>query len=387
MKVLFTSEEIIEICNGSYYSMNLGQHIEKYSYLGEVTCVCYCRSVTQTKLPKIDKQSAKFIFTEKETSIKAKISYRQKNQHTIEECVRNTDAVIAHVPSTNSEHAITVAKRYCIPYMTVVVGCVWDSMWNYDWRGKLMALPEYLKEKHQVASSRYALYVTEHFLQQRYPCKGITEHASNVCIPETPISVLERRLARIALQSDKSIINLITVASVSVRYKGQEYVIQALAKLNNEKCNKYHYYLIGGGDQSFLKSVAKRYNVEPFVHFMGALPHDKVTEVLDDMDIYIQPSKQEGLPRALIEAMSRALPAIGTNIAGIPELLDHNYLINKGSYKEIVNALSEKFDKTQMIEQATKNFNKASEYSIKIINTRRQAFFDVFINDVRKNNR
>ncbi|MDD5792425.1 MAG: glycosyltransferase, partial [Erysipelotrichaceae bacterium] len=105
------------------------------------------------------------------------------------------------------------------------------------------------------------------------------------------------------------------------------------------------------------------------------------------MDIYIQPSKQEGLPRALIEAMSRALPAIGTNIAGIPELLDHNYLINKGSYKEIVNALSEKFDKTQMIEQATKNFNKASEYSLKIINARRQAFFDVFINDVRKNNR
>ena len=78
MRILFCSEEIIEICNGSYYSMNLGQHIEKYSYLGEVTCVCYCRSVTQTKLPQIDKQSAKFIFTEKEHSIKAKISHRQK---------------------------------------------------------------------------------------------------------------------------------------------------------------------------------------------------------------------------------------------------------------------------------------------------------------------
>lgn len=387
MRILFCSEEIIEICNGSYYSMNLGQHIEKYSYLGEVTCVCYCRSVAQTKLPKIDIQSAKFIFTEKETSIKAKISYRQKNQHTIEKCVKNADALIAHVPSTNSEHAIKAAKRYGIPYMTVVVGCVWDSMWNYDWRGKLMALPEYIKERNQVASSDYALYVTEHFLQQRYPCKGHTEHASNVCIPEVSTPVLERRLARITSQTDNSPINLITVASVSVRYKGQEYVIQALSKLNKGNYRQYHYYLIGGGDQSYLKTIAKKYDVEPFVHFMGALPHDKVTEVLDEMDIYIQPSKQEGLPRALIEAMSRALPAIGTNIAGIPELLDHNYLINKGSYKEIINALSEKFGKTQMIEQATKNFNKASEYSIKIINARRQAFFDVFINDVRKNNR
>ena len=384
MKILFTSEEIVEICNDSYYSMNLGQHIEKYSYLGEVTCVCYCRTVTETKLPKVDKQSAKFIFTVKETSIRAKLSQRQKNQHIIEECVKSADAVIAHVPSTNSEHAIKAAKRYSIPYMTVVVGCVWDSMWNYDWRGKLMALPEFIKERNQVASSDYALYVTEHFLQQRYPCKGHTEHASNVCIPEVSTSVLERRLDRITSQTDNSPINLITVASVSVRYKGQEYVIQALSKLNQGDGRQYHYYLIGGGDQSFLKSVAQKYHVEGYVHFIGALPHDKVTEVLDDMDIYIQPSKQEGLPRALIEAMSRALPAIGTNIAGIPELLDPHYLVNKGSYKDIVKTLSDRFDKTQMIEQAKRNFNKASEYSINIINARRQAFFDAFINDVYK---
>lgn len=55
MKILFTSEEVIDICDGKYYSMNLGQHLLKYSYMGEVTCVCYCREVKSTKLPEIEK--------------------------------------------------------------------------------------------------------------------------------------------------------------------------------------------------------------------------------------------------------------------------------------------------------------------------------------------
>lgn len=381
MKILFTSEEVIDICNGKYYSMNLGQHLLKYSYMGEVTCVCYCREVKSTKLPEIDMDSATFIFTQKETNPLAKFTISKRNHALIEKCAKESDAIVAHVPSFNSHHSIAIAQKYNIPFMEVIVGCVWDSMWNYDWRGKLMALPEFLKERCQVASSRYTLYVTEHFLQNRYPCKGATEHASNVCINKVPEEVLAARLCKIDGYTKETQLNIATTAAVSVRYKGQEYVIKALAKLNKELGFNYHYYMMGGGDQTFLKGVAEAAGVTEYVHFLGSLPHDKVTETLDMMDLYIQPSKQEGLPRALIEGMSRALPAVGTRVAGIPELLTDDYLVKKGSVDEIVRVLSTKMDKESMKTQAKANFDKASEYTLDIINKRRQAFFDKFMKD------
>ena len=175
--------------------------------------------------------------------------------------------------------------------------------------------------------------------------------------------------------------NIATVAAVDVRYKGQEYVIRAIAKLNKEMGYNYHYYLIGGGDNSFLWSVATDCGVEDWVHFMGALPHESVTETLDKMDLYVQPSKQEGLPRALIEAMSRALPAIGTRVAGIPELLNDEYLVRKGSVDDIVGLLSCHMSPADMKRLAEDNFKKASEYTLDILNTRRKKFFDAFVQD------
>ena len=81
-----------------------------------------------------------------------------------------------------------------------------------------------------------------------------------------------------------------------------------------------------------------------------------------------------------IEAMSRALPAVGTRVAGIPELLSDDYLVKKGSVDEIVRVLSTNMDKESMMKQAEENFKKASEFMLDIINARRQIFFNTFIN-------
>src|SRR5690606_15570335 len=112
-----------------------------------------------------------------------------------------------------------------------------------------------------------------------------------------------------------------TTAAIDVKHKGQQYVIEALGELKKNGYTKFEYHLVGGGDPAYLKSIAKRHNIEENIHFLGTLPHNKVFEWLDNIDIYVQPSRQEGLPRALIEAMSRGLPAFGANTAGIPELL------------------------------------------------------------------
>lgn len=383
MKLLFTSEEVIDICNGKYYSMNLGQHLAKYKYIGDIVCVCYCREVNETKLPEIDKNLAEFVFTAKENKLKTLFATKKHNDNIIKEQMarKDIDMLVCHVPSGNSRHSIKYAKEFGKPYLEVVVGCAWDALWNYDWRGKCLAIPYFLSLKNIVRNASHVLYVTEYFLQNRYPTHGKSEHASNVCIDKVPESVLTNRLAKIDAYTKDSQLNIATVAAVNVRYKGQEYVIRAIARLNKEMGYNYHYYMVGGGDNSFLKSLVKECGVEEFVHFMGALPHDKVMETLDKMDLYIQPSKQEGLPRALIEAMSRALPSVGTRVAGIPELLHDEYLVKKGSVDEIFYLLSTQMTPEKMKAQAEANFKKASEYSLDIINKRRHKFFDTFIQD------
>ena len=62
MKILFTSEEVVDICKGKYYALNLGMHLTKYKYLGDIICVCDCREVESTKLPEVDMTAAKFVF-------------------------------------------------------------------------------------------------------------------------------------------------------------------------------------------------------------------------------------------------------------------------------------------------------------------------------------
>ena len=102
MKILFTSEEVIEVCNGRLYSMNLGQHLTKYSYLGDIVCVCYCKEVETSRLPEIDKSTAEFIFTKKMNSLKA-LCNKKDNEAIIRELVdrKDIDCAVCHVPSDN----------------------------------------------------------------------------------------------------------------------------------------------------------------------------------------------------------------------------------------------------------------------------------------------
>ena len=265
-------------------------------------------------------------------------------------------------------------------YMIEVVGCVWDSFWNKGMYGKVAAYPLFKRMQREIKLAPYVVYVTEKFLQARYPTNGKTTNISNVLLSEHDDALLAKRLERIEKQyRDKANYQIVTVASVSVRYKGQDSVIKALGDLKMRGCTNFIYHLIGVGDQSYLKSIAKDNDVEDQVIFHGGMKHDDVIAFLDKCDIYIQPSKQEGLPRALIEGMSRGMICLGTNIAGIPELLEKGMLfsVRAKNYLEISKHFQE-IDKDLYIRQAKRNFIEAQKYEANILEMRRDQFFTEF---------
>lgn len=377
MKVLYSTQSPAEYDGNYYYHTGAQTNYKRYLPLGEdMTILLERKLVEKPKMTKID-DNVKLTFVERTNTLKSLLREKAKNDKIIKEAVKETDICVIHLPDGKGNTVIKYAKKFGKPYLCVVCGCPWDSLWNYDWRGKLLAPIAYFQLKNVLKNAPFVVYVTSKFLQQRYPTKGQWIACSNANASTGISGVLEKRLERISyLESVKKVLKIGTSAAIDVPYKGQEYVIRALSLLKSRGIS-YEYHLIGRGDDSRLKAIAKECGVEDLVFFHGTLPHDKVFAFLDDIDIYIQPSKQEGLPRATIEAMSRGCLCLGSNIAGLPELIDDEYLFPKGNARKIADIL-QKLSIRAMQVQAKTNFERAKAYDKDYLSEKRLKFLSEF---------
>lgn len=377
MKVLYSTQSPAEYDGRFFYHNGAQTNYKRYLSLGdEMTILLERKNVAKPKMAKID-EDVNLVFVESLNSMKSMICNRSKNKRIIEEAVLNTDVCVVHLPDDKGNMVVKYAKKHRKPYLCVVCGCPWDALWNYDWRGKLIAPWAFLQLRRVIRNAPFIVYVTSKFLQHRYPTKGKWLACSNANASTGILGVLEKRLERIKnIVLGSTVIKIGTSAAIDVPYKGQEYVIRALAILKSRGFN-YEYHLIGRGDDTRLKAIAKECGVENQVYFYGTLPHDKVFEFLDDIDVYIQPSKQEGLPRATIEAMSRGCLCLGSNIAGLPELIDEEYLFPKGNALRIAEIL-QNITIEAMTGQAQTNFERAKAYDKDYLSEKRQNFLSEF---------
>ena len=265
------------------------------------------------------------------------------------------------------------------------MGCVFDALWNHGFFGKIIAPYMFFKMKKIIKQANYAIYVTNSFLQERYPSKCKSISASNVNIQTGDEKIVAKRLSKIDSFSKNKEIKLMTSAAVDVAYKGQEYVIKSIRILKNKGIN-VKYYLAGGGKSDRLSKIAERYDVVSNVVFLGELNTEKINEYLDDIDIYIQPSLQEGLPRSVIEAMNRACPVIGAKTAGIPELIGADFLVKRRSYLDIANKIEKycSLDNEIKKEISKTNFSKAMEFDKDRLEKVRNEYFKYVKSSVKR---
>lgn len=367
---------------GKYYKLSMGgSHYERYLQIADKIKLvirtipveeCLKEQLNIVNVPNLTVISCPTVM-----SVKGILLNRRKTKKIIEAQVKSVDFVVIKAPGFFGNIASEYAKKYNKPYLVEIGGCAWDALWNHSLSGKLIALYQFYKTKQLLKSATHVLYVTNEFLQKRYPTDGKSVNCSNVMLTEFEDIILDRRIEKIQKNDNKVLIG--TIAAVDVKYKGQQYIIEALGKLKKQGINNYEYQLVGGGDQNYLKSVARKFGVEEEVNFIGPLTHSKVFEWLDTIDIYVQPSRTEGLPRALIEAMSRALPAFGAKSGGIPELLEQEFIFSNTSKNiDEICTILKGFNWSKMEMQARRNYYESKKYDKDKIETRRKAFYDDF---------
>lgn len=370
---------------GVYYENTLNDTIvEQYKFFG--AHVSYLIRVQQIK--KADIQGKLLPILSKNFSVIPvpefnSVAHHMRNKRKIEKIIKDAvsshDVMICRLPSFLGRRTALWAKRMNKPYLIEVVACTWDALWNYNLFGKMLAPYGFYKLKKDMINAPYSIYVTNEWLQRRYPSRGKHVGISDVIVPPRDASVLEKRIAKInAFNFDRPLV-IGTAAALDVPYKGQHYVIRALAALRKQGLD-FIYSPAGRGDFSHLTALAKELGVEDLVRIPGQIPFDEIQAYFDSLDLYVQPSRQEGLPRALAEALSRGCPSFGSRTGGIPELLSPDWIFEKGDVQGIVQILKS-LTKEKMLYEAKRAYETGGLYEFEYLKKKREDFYTMFMKE------
>ena len=216
-------------------------------------------------------------------------------------------------------------------------------------------------------------YVTRETLQASYPPKAgaFHTHYSSVelgreCFADAP------RPPRAG-----GPLRIVFVGTLEVYYKAPDTLLEALARCRRSGLD-FLLSMVGDGRRRVdLERLAATLGIDRAVVFAGLLPAGAaIREQLDRADLFVLPSRQEGLPRAMIEAMARGLPCIGSTAGGIPELLAAECMAPPGDAAALADRiLRAARDPVWMAEMSRRNLEVASDYRDEILNERRKNFY------------
>lgn len=173
----------------------------------------------------------------------------------------------------------------------------------------------------------------------------------------------EEKRAELGLSSDDKM--LLSVGELN-RNKNHEVVIRAIEKLESN----IHYFIAGQGPlKEYLAQLAKELDVEDRVHLLGF--SDNVVELYQCADVYVLPSKREGLNLSIMEAMAAGLPVICNSIRGNTDLIMEakgGILQHKGCVEEYVGAINNLTDGGNIIlTMGSNNFDRIKQFSVDVI--------------------
>ena len=329
-----------------------------------------------TKLSKICDKRIKVIIlppNSKPLELKNDFAVRKK----LKEAIIDSEAILIKQASRKGNMAIKYAKVFNKPYMIEVTGDM-----NLDYRTSNSILRKiyrpflYKRVKKAIRDCKFGLYVTDTYLQRVYPISGETLGCTDAVIKNIDDAVLEKRTQKIKSMPDDKKIIIGMVASYENNRKGIDTAIFALSKLKNKSIELH---VLGNGKEKEKEKwmlLAQKNQVNKMLYFDQPLSSaERVFTWIDSIDLMILPSRSEGLPRCIIEAMSRGCPCVTSNVCGLSELIDSDFSHEPNDATALAMLISYLIsNKDVLLAQAKKNFEKSRLYQYENISKKRKAF-------------
>lgn len=222
------------------------------------------------------------------------------------------------------------------------------------------------------ASAAAVAYVTADALQKRYPAppEAFSTHYSSIELKDEALVLIPRSIRA-------PVRNLLTVGTMDQLYKGQSFLLRALTNVTSSGLDLKLTIVGGGRNRVMLEKLSWELGVADRVTFLGQVGFGApVRDQMDRTDLFVLPSLQEGLPRALIEAMARAMPCISTSVGGTPELLPSEDRVPAGDAVALARKLCEvAVDISRLNRMSVRNLEKSREYRSEILKKRRNQFY------------
>lgn len=255
------------------------------------------------------------------------------------------------------------------------------------------------------------IIVTEHTEYEIEKNRKLFERCKRFCKKADLITVIHKGLIdyfknnfNVAAEKIKLIANGVDtdyfkpLTNVKDIYKTdkQKYIIGCVARFHEDKDHKnlinafkiltetfgedVHLWLLGGGHlKKECEKLVETLGLKDSVHFLGEI--NDVEEYYTQMDLFVLPSKTEGVPLVLLEAMSSGIPCVATRVGGIPELVESTAgrLVEKENSAELAKAMLDVLSQPeirenmakQSREQVLKNYKKESIF---------QQYLDLIVN-------
>ncbi len=381
MKLYFSTEGRFIKNNGVYYSLGgfsqtlWDRYLRHFDSIVVIARVLVDNSASVNEKNAIHDPRVSFMDLPYYVGLTGFFRNKRKLKLYLKGALQSDGVYICRVPGTISSAVIQILRNRGFSYACEVVGDPWDvfapGSMKHIFRGA-MRIKSTLSLKSQLRHCNAALYVTQKKLQNRYPVSpGVFNiGASDVILKESTMAYSPKVLV------PKEIYNIISIGSLAQMYKSPDIVLKAISSLKNKGiiCNLT--WLGGGMYLESMRALAEDLGVSNNVFFLGNVSSEDVINQLRRADMFILASRTEGLPRALIEAMSQGLPCVGTRVGGIPELLDECVLVEKDSVRQLSDAIK-KMVTTPLFAnaQAERNLLKSRSFLESELDSKRESFY------------
>lgn len=298
----------------------------------------------------------------------------------LENEIKDAESLLIKPASRKGIMAIKIAEKYGKPYMVELTGDLRLTLSQHTSLLKRLYGPFlHWQITRAMKNAPFGLYVTEKYLQTVYPITGKMCGITDSVIDTIDGEVLTKRLDKIK-NSTSDVINIGLIGSYNGNRKGVDTALNALSKINDKK---YHLNILYNGskeDRNYWYSYAESLDVKGQLFFPESRSTTKeVMEWIDTQDVIILPSRSEGLPRCIVEAMSRACPCITSNVCGMPELINNRWVHDPESPEALAALLKEMIENTENLKTAAKeNFMNSKRFLRSVLAEKRNAFLNEF---------